>query len=225
MNIEAQKSGESQLIALMQEELTRRQASNPAYSLRAFSKRIGIVPSAASEIMSGKRRVSQAMAKIILENLQINPRKMNNLLSKLASRKKVDGAKELKTYTQVDMTKYHVISDWYYFAILSLAETKSFLDTPEWISERLNITLKQARLGLKHLEDLEMLFRNRDGKLRATGKKFKTTNDIQNLALQRSHLQTLDLAKSAVFDQGVEQRDIGSITMAIDTSLLPESKE
>lgn len=84
MTIEAQKSGESQLIALMQEELTRRQASNPAYSLRAFSRRIGIVPSAASEIMSGKRRISQAMAKTILEGLQINPRKMNSLLCKLA---------------------------------------------------------------------------------------------------------------------------------------------
>ena len=210
---------------IIDEEITRAKIHNPAYSLRAFAKKLSIQPSALSEILNGKREVTRKMAVRILEPLFINPKKIRDLTAGLQNKKSPQlKATTSQEFTQVNMDHYHVISEWYYFAILSLAETKDFSDNPIWIARRLNISASEVKTALKRLERLDLLKRE-NGHLVWAGLHFKTSSDIVNMSLRKSHYQNLELAKSSLATDDLTSRDFSSMTMAIDSSLIPEAKE
>jgi uncharacterized protein (TIGR02147 family) len=211
---------------ILNNEITRAKGNNPAYSLRAFAKKVGVQPSALSEILNGKRDVTQKMAAKILERLCFDPETTQNLLSKLSNKKSrnktVDSQRD---FAQLNMDHYHIISEWYYFGILSLAETKEFNDKPQWIASRLNITIPEAKVALKRLERLDLLKRNENKRLVWAGVQFKTSDDVINMSLRKSHYQNLELAKTSLDKDNIDSRDFSSMTMAIDPKKIPDAKE
>lgn len=221
----AQTTAQAHLLKMMRAEFARLQAKNRSFSLRAFAKRLNLVPSATSEILNGKREASPEMAEKILKGLHADPETMTKILGRLNTQKTVAKKKAAgAAYHQVQMDQYHVIADWYYFAILSLAETEGFDDSPEWISERLNVAKADVVRALERLERLELLAR-RGGRLRPTGKQFETSRDVVSLSLRKSHAQSLEMANASLMNDPVDVRDFGAMTMAIDPDLLPEAKE
>lgn len=211
---------------IMNREFERAKNSNASYSLRAFAKKLDMYPSAVSEILNGKRSVTEKMATKILENLSVAPDKYDRIIGgikvKGPGRPKQTSEKE---YLEIQMDQYHVISDWFYFAVLSLAETKGFISEPKWIADRLCISTRDATTAIERLERLGLLEVTSRGKIRPTGNQFRTSNDISSRSLRKSHLQTLDLAKKSLEIDDVKVRDVTSVTMAIDPALLPEAKK
>lgn len=214
-----------QMREILTSEFTRAKTYNPSFSLRAFARKTGLVPSALSEILAGKRRVTIKMAKRIFDRLSIEPDHAEEILQLIKNRNsKLEINSEGPDYMRVNMDHYHVISEWYYFAILSLAETENFRSEPKWIAKRLNINVQDALVALKRLERLQML--KRDGKkLVTTGCQFETSSDILNLSLRKSHFQNLELAKRSLEVDDLQTRDFSSMTMAIDPGKLPEAKK
>jgi uncharacterized protein (TIGR02147 family) len=129
-----------------------------------------------------------------------------------------------KESVQLTVDHFNVISDWYHFAILSLAETQDFNDEPAAIARRLNITKTQASAALERLTRLGMLERGPSGKLFATGASYSSSDDLVSSALRKSHAQNLELARRSLEEDAMEERDFISATMAIDPALLPEAK-
>jgi uncharacterized protein (TIGR02147 family) len=197
------------------------QLKNPAFSLRAFAKRLGLAHSALSEILNGKRRVSLKLAKRLLERSDIDPQKSRAIL-KLFDR---DQETSAAAYTPLDMEQFKIISEWFHFAILSLAETSDFRDEPAWIADRLNIRTRDAEQALKRLEDLAFLKRGKSGKLKASGIQYTTSDDVKSLALRRCHAQNLELAKNALETVEISERDFTSLTLALDPEQLPLAKK
>jgi uncharacterized protein (TIGR02147 family) len=222
-----------QIRKLMQEYLVSAQSRNPGYSLRAFSRRIGLYSSTVSEILSGRRPITRKMAERILCGLGTAPDQASQILEILSqkdSRQSQSGSRSLPTgetlkYTQIKMDQFHVISDWYYFAILSLADCDVFQGEPEWVAERIGIKAQDARVALERLERLEMLVRDQDGNLRPTGKQFKTSEDIANISLRKRHYQNLELARRSLDRDSVEEREFTFITMAVDPLRISEMKK
>lgn len=220
---------------LMQADLAAAQARNPAYSLRAFALKIGLYSSTVSEILSGRRKITRKMAARILQGLGTPPDESTEILSQLAPRTRRatahragDSASPALAYAQIDMDQFHVISDWYYFAILSLADTQDFHKAggePEWVARRLAIKPQEARVALERLERLGMLARDRRGRLCATGKQFATSADISNLSLRKHHYQNLELARRSLDRDPVQEREFTFINMAVDPERMPEMKE
>lgn len=209
----------------LQEALADAQVKNRAFSLRAFARRLGVSPSSLSEILNGKRRVSKRLATRLTERLCLAPAERDALLSLFPEKTGTGGAEEVgKDYTLLSADRFHAISDWYHFAILSLAETKDFRAEADWIAQRLNIRVGEAQSALDRLLRLGLLAQNAKGKIVPTGAHFSTTDDIQNLALRRAHLKNLDLAHVALEEDPVELRDFTAVTMAIDPSRLPIAK-
>jgi len=56
------------------------QNRNPAYSLRSFSRKLKINPSALCEILKGKRRVSRKMAERLLAQMGADHLETGNIL-------------------------------------------------------------------------------------------------------------------------------------------------
>jgi len=129
------------------------------------------------------------------------------------------------TYSELDMDQFHLISEWYYFGILSLATTKTFKSDSTWIAKSLGIQKREANAALERLERLGLLARDQKNKLVATGKAFKTSSEIPNTYLRKHHLQGLDLARRAMEEDEFKACDFSSITMAVDPEKLPEAKK
>jgi len=188
---------------------------NPAFSLRAFARKMKLQPSAVSEILNGKRTISRKMGKQILNSLCVSPVEVENIIDK-------KDKNDQKITLSLDYFK--VISQWYYFAILSLAEIDDFKVDPKWISKRLNISLENARQALEILLKLELLV-VQNQKVVITGVQYTTPTDVANVSLKNHTVQTLELAKHSVMNDPVETRDFSTITMAINPSKIPQAKQ
>lgn len=213
------KPAHSEIQKLLAMELARLQGRNPAYSLRSFARKLDLAPSALSEILRGKRPLTAKSARRVLDRLCVAPDKARQVLAALSS--KSEAARE---FQHLNMDHFHVISDWYYFAILSLAETKDFRGDADWIANRLGIPRGASKNALERLERLEMLARDDEGRLRPTGVQFATSSDIADLSVRKQHRQNLDLAHRSLDRDAVDGRDFSSMSMAIDPALIPEAK-
>lgn len=214
---------------LLRNDWTAARIRNPAFSLRAFSRRIGLQASAVSEILSGKRSITRKMALRILKGLAVSPAEVQKVLRAYGPRERPliesAGGARILDYSRIDMDQFHVIADWYYFAILSLADTSGFRGEPGWVAKRLGIKIPEARVALERLERLEMLSRRADGTLGPTGKQFETSADVTHLSLRRHHVQNLDLARRALEQDELHEREFTFISMATDPIRMPEIKK
>ncbi len=185
-------------------EFKRRKGANPSYSLRSFSRATKIQPGRLSELLAGKRRLTPKMAKRIAVELGSIPMAQGQ-------------------WTALEEETFSAISDWQHFAILSLLETKDFRENERWIARRLGISVLEARDSLERLIRLGIVERRENKLLPARGG-FTTSQYISSAALRRSHRQSLEQAIEALEGVRVEDRDISSVTMAIDTRKLPQAK-
>ena len=155
------------------EELAKRKNLNPAYSLRAFARQLKLSPGELSEIMAGKRHLSLKSALRTARALGLNQSETKQLLQMAQLGKSLDFKdRELleplnaqKVVQQISNDLFHIVSDWYCFAILNLAECKSFKWNSQYIAQKLTISVHEARLAVERLERAGLV-ETRQGKKR-----------------------------------------------------------
>lgn len=193
---------------------------NPSFSQRALARRLGIGSSALSEFLNGKRQISQSLATRIADRLGLGPEQRQEYESEF----RPDQKSRIREAVQIDMNRYHLISEWQHFAILSLAETQGFKSDPIWIAARLGISITKASQGIDRLVRLGLLRRGRRGNLVITGQQFTTSDEVAHLSLRRSYAEDLELARASLDGDSVEIRDFTAITMALDPERIPIAK-
>ena len=203
---------------ILLEEFVGIQARNPSYSMRAYAKKIGVAQSAISEILSGKRPLTRKSAEKILKGLDKNPQEIFAICQ--------SEIQNVQPFKAIDLDTYHLIADWHYYAILSLAETEDFQSSNQWIAKRLGISLKVATDAVALLLRLDMLERNpKTNSLSATGEHFEAISAIANPALKKACRQNLDLAQKALDETQFEERDFTAITLCFDPEKMVEAKK
>ena len=75
--------------------------------------------------------------------------------------------------------EFALISDWYHFAILGLAEIKSSKASPLWIAKRLGITHDEAKEAVDRLLRLRII-EVENGKINQVIKNLKSTTNISD---------------------------------------------
>lgn len=212
-------------------EFCKRREKNPAYSLRAFGKFLKISPSRLSEVLSDKRLMTSNQGARIAERLAYSPEMKKKFLECIEQSRGVtrgqvifEASIECREYRQMQMDSFHLIADWYHFAILSLMETRSFKSDVQWIARRLGISIMEARQAAVRLKRLGFLVEV-NGKWKAVSKDLATSNEVSSAALRKSHRQTLEQALTALEEVPLDQRDVTSISMAIDVNKLPAAKK
>ena len=119
---------------------------NPRYSLRAFAKNLEENPATLSQILSGKRSITDKRLKKFAARLDLTP---EELLQECG-----EGTDNYKVLT-VDFFK--VISDWYYDAILELTKVANFSSSTRWISKTLGLDYNQTKVAIERLKTLDLL--------------------------------------------------------------------
>ncbi len=208
----------------LREHFLELKAKNSSYSLRAFAKRMQISPSALSEILHGKRKVSRQLATQILTRIGADAKDQERILSLFKN--STLASDEEKKYMELSADQFQLISKWHHFALLSLAETKGFIADPLWVAKRLGITFSEAERALERLERLGFIewFRSRKV-LKPLKGQLQTSDDIANQAIRQSHYEDIDLSRRALESVPVEDRDFTALTLAIDKSKLPQAKK
>ena len=211
--------------AWLQAEFNRRRTKNRAYSLRAFALSLDVPSGRLSEILSNRRSMTFKLAEKIADRIGFPPNVRRQFLATVPeSGSKRREPKEDHSYEQLSDDAFHVISDWYHFALMSLIETRDFRSDVRWIARRFGISVMEVRSAIERLERLRLVAVE-NGQIKRLAGNVATTQDVSSAALRSSHRQSLEQAIESLDQVSIELRDISSITMAIDTSRLPEAKK
>jgi uncharacterized protein (TIGR02147 family) len=202
----------------LQYDFKARVRKNPSFSLRSYAKILDISPTHLSMILSNKRAVSPASALKIAERLGITP---SETLQRLhAKRRSFQKQKELTRLLAEE--EFKLISEWYYFAILGLADIKNNVADAQWIAKKISLPVSIADAAFQRLQ--------RQGYITVNGGQFRNTHfvetqpDVSREEVRRYHKQVLNLAAERIDEIEVELREYISMTLAMNKRGIPAAK-
>ncbi len=206
----------------LQKEFSERCKRNPRYSLRAFANFLEIDASSLSQYMSQKRNPSSKMIKRLCDKLGTHPEQETALLNSLS-------VKPLKTrsisYEQIDLDKFYFISDWYHISILELTQITGFNPSPKAIAAQLSISVQEAKSAIERLQRLGLI-KVKDSHFEKTDKSLSNFKPGLTSKAHRSYQkQVIKKALNAVDECKPEEKDITSISMAVDESKIPAARK
>lgn len=224
---------ESDHLSVLQTELKLRRARNSAYSLRSFGRDLGIAPSALSNVLSGKKGLSEKKAASIAEKIGLGEAEQEMFLLSTRARharkrtERLGAEAELvsrKNLHQIDEREIALAQSWYHQAILELTELEECDHSMEWFARRLGLSLVETRAGIELLQKLGWL-KYEKGHYKA---KWTTTNasaEVPSQAIKGFHRQILAKADHAILRQDLASREFQSTTFAFDTRKLKDAKK
>ena len=208
--------GQERVKALLTSSFNESKSRNASVSLRMFASRLGVQAPIVSEVLNGKRLITKKLAEKILSGLKIDPIEVEALLVHFAS-KQVRDSKANKEI--LDASSFRLVSDWWYMAILSLAETDSCEASSLWLSKRFNISETCAAEAVSTLCRLGFAKKEKNV-LRSSGKYIRFASSIPDESIKKHHNQGLELAQKALYQIDMELREFGSVTFKADPELL-----
>lgn len=210
----------------LQSQLEQRQRANPRYSLRAFSRDLGISPSNLSEILKKKAGLSVTKAREISERLNLNLQEQQYFQKLVAgqSRNAMEREEAPRSLMKPRLLLIlEVLSQWHHFAILELSDTKGFKKDPKWIAERLELPEKLVANSLKKLERLGLI--SLKSKKFRTAKVLRTPDEFPSALIRKYHQEVMELGKKRIDQRPVTEREYSSSLVPFDSSKINEAKE
>lgn len=197
---------------LLQRELTVRCGKNQNYSLRSFARQIGVPVSSLSSILSGKRPISPKMKKHLAAVLGIALDESKN--------------ETKKNFNNYSVDSFHIISDWYHFAILELMKLKTYKQDSKWIARCLGITTSEVKIAFERLARVGILEEHK-GKFKdvSGGNNTWLKSGYTDSAFKRLQIRLLEKAIENIMATPYELRNNTSMTMAINQEDLPKAKK
>lgn len=130
-----------------------------------------------------------------------------------------------KEFTTKEIEEYRVMSDWSYSALLSTMDLSTFDGTLSGLSEKLGHRLSSSEIDSKvlRLKNLGLVTEGK-GRITPTYKKTTTKNDVRDDGARELHKQAADLAKDAIDEIPLEQREFQSYAVTLDSRNLKKFK-
>lgn len=222
--IPQQKYQASDFREYLKAELIRRTKANPAYSLRAFARALGVQSGFLSKILLGQRRVTEATVRRFGMKLGLSLQE----IERYEKRASISSTSQSNAFTfqQISYDQFQAMAEWYHFAILELSTIQNFTPHPKWIARALGISIAEARSAIERLERLGYINIAKDGSWSLREEHSTTLGMAEtSAALKQMQKQILQKALEALDLINVAERDQSGMTMSIDSSLLPQAKE
>jgi DNA-binding transcriptional regulator YhcF (GntR family) len=206
-----------QIRVAIQREFIERCRKNPAYSLRAFAKYLDINQSFLSKLLKGQRPVTADLAASVGPRLGLKPTQVKALFS--------SGTTSMPGFLSLSDDEFELLSEWHHFAIIELSKTDDFDNDPQKIANRVGIHVEEVRDAVERLQRLNFI-QVKNGVFKVLSPNTTWTNTKKTSEARKKFQKTL-LEKSvdSIDHVPFEQRDNGSVTLAINTKRLPEFKE
>jgi len=180
-----------------------------ASALRSFANQIDLSPSSTSELLSGKLswHLRPSRAQLILDRLELLPEVRDRLL-RLMSVDVQGGRSELRR------ADYDLLTNWVYPAVLFSYELGPEHRTVSGVATRLGLAEKTVWEITENLLSRGLIERDGEDKFKRTQAFWTTTDNIPDSVIEEHHRSNLDLAKQALDELTVDERDFTSLTFA-----------
>lgn len=204
----------------LKDEFNKRQKKNPNFSIRAFAKHLGVNSSTLTQILNGKRPLTDKMADDLGQKLKFSAAKMRLIRKGIPF-----GTDPYKSFKKMEEDEFEVISEWYYYAILELIQLKNFRASPVWISKILGLPIIQTIEAINRLQRLKYL------EITPEGKWIDRLGDVNNLgnekkaeAFTEHQRQVVKKSLEALDKIPYEKRVQSSMTVAVSKDRAIEAK-
>jgi uncharacterized protein (TIGR02147 family) len=192
----------------LQQEFIRKTALNPKFSIRSFSKQLGLNSGSLSQILAGKRPVTSKLIKTLEPKLGLPPK------FHLSDQ-----------YNFVDEESITILTHWYHYAILELTLIEGFKSDIDWISKRLDVPKVEISYAIERLLRAGLLIKKKD-KLIKTQKFLTNYKNGQTSAAHKEYQrQLVQKALIAIDECPQDEKDITSITMPTNKEKLEQARE
>lgn len=212
--------------SILKEELRERQKRNELYSLRAFARSLKISPTMLSQILQGKRSITQQTATKIADALPLSQEDRRKFLKSIfLSRDLTQSSNEWQShFVDVQVDDFQFVADPVHLAILALEAIHGSRWNAEWIASQLDIEKADAQEAMTRLLNLDLV------QIEPDGQSFKQKTPPIRMrspqkAIQAHHVNTLKKALDSLLNDPAEDREFNVITMAISKKKLEMARE
>lgn len=202
------------------EELAKRCASNARYSLRAFAKMLEIDHSSLSQILRGRRALTEATIRKLGTKLRLTEREIEAYASRERAAATGGAEREVERLTTDTV---ELLADWHHFAILELSRIEGFEADSRWIARALDLDVDEVNVAVQRLLRLRLLRMDGDRWVDTSGDVLGEIDDFHRAAIQRLAAQLRELSAAAVERIPHERRQYSVTTLGVSTNRIPDA--
>ncbi|WP_413288316.1 TIGR02147 family protein [Bdellovibrio sp. HCB337] len=217
----------------LKNELQKRQMKNRSYSMRAFSRDLGVASSRLSEILNGKVGLSERRASSIADRLELGTEEKNLFIDMVESEhsrsavvRAAAGQRLKARFMEASVLgeeEESLLSDWHHLAILELLNVERLEHSVTAFAKRLKVEESSVAASIEVLTRLGYIAH--DGhRWTPTEPDSTTTTEIPSKAIRDYHTQMLEKAHAALHEKSVKERDFSSMVFAMNKEQLDHAK-
>src|SRR5690606_6709249 len=109
-----------------------------------------------------------------------------------------------------------LLTEWYHFAILSLAQLKDCKSDPIWIAKRLNIPVSSAAESLRRLEKMKII-EIKDGRFKQISPPIRVIREVPSRCTNAYYKSLFEVAQKKMETVDLKYLKFSSFTLAIST--------
>lgn len=216
---------------MMADIVAQKRTSNKRMTLRWIATRMAVSSGQLSEVLRGKRNLTNAFLEKFCSALKLSTDEKNALRRAFQSSQFSSNA----TFSSVlSAEQVESLADWKSFALMSFFQTTLYTEIKkksskpteqaDAISKKINLPVAEV-VRLLAVMNAAKLVCWRDGGWAPVLEDASTGVDIPNEALRNGYLEHLNLAAEKINVINVLQRDFSSVTLAMDPKDLDKAKK
>lgn len=206
----------------LDETFKRRKSKNTKYSMRAFARDLRLPASKLSEILSGKGYPGAGLTKNLVSSLKLDATEAKALEKMIGKHKELQ-KKSCGAHVLAE-DEFALIAGLEHYGIIHLLETTDCIHDTRWLAQRLGLPMEKIVLALGRMQRLGLI-KILDGKITPVHGKRTTSHDIPSKVLRDSHREVLNHAIDSLEKTAIHDRNITSITFAVNKEKLAEANE
>ncbi len=200
---------------ILKQEFETRRRKNPSYSLRAFSRDIGMSPASGALLIRGKLGLSKKRAGEIARCLGYQSEEtqffcdlvvfQSGRTAEVRRKAKVRLTQYDTRFNTVEIDQFRVIADWYCLAILELVRMFGRKANEDFIVKRLGVSKQECKDALSRLTRLGLLT-----EAGASDQFISLPDGPADKAVQKFHQDLLQKARIAVTEKDNSERNVAA---------------
>lgn len=211
-----------------------KKASNPAFSLRVFSDKIGFkAKDFISRVMNGEKNLSSQSIPKVASGLRLGKHETEFFIGLVNFNQAETQENRDSAFAQMQAAlkvarfaekqhllghcQYMVYSHWRHLTIRSLIGLFGFQGDYETLARQVHprITVEEAKQSVKLLEECQLIKKDENGNYVLTESAITTGDRTSKLALRGFHQHCLKLASESIDRDGPKDRHISGLTLGI----------
>lgn len=211
-----------------------KKASNPAFSLRVFSDKIGFkAKDFISRVMNGEKNLSSQSIPKVASGLRLGKHETEFFIGLVNFNQAETQENRDSAFAQMQAAlkvarfaekqhllghcQYMVYSHWRHLTIRSLIGLFGFQGDYETLAKQVHprITVEEAKQSVKLLEECQLIKKDENGNYVLTESAITTGDRTSKLALRGFHQHCLKLASESIDRDGPKDRHISGLTLGI----------